>query len=172
MTLDPSRREGLSAGDVKFLQIIEKFGWHVMTVAPRVGEEGDLWGYSTGLVYSYGHAEIIVFNLDAKSLHNTVNAIGERVKNGEEFVIGERYAGIFDDRECQFRWVDKSQYKEYMGFSLWFYEGSDFPVLQAFWPDEDNRYPWTEGGDGWIQGTQPRLDLPRIESHGDSRKIM
>jgi hypothetical protein len=48
MTLNPANREGLSQGEAKFLQIIEEFGWHVMTVSPREGEEGDLFAYSTG----------------------------------------------------------------------------------------------------------------------------
>jgi hypothetical protein len=48
MTLNPANREGLSQGEAKFLQIIEEFGWHAMTVAPREGEEGDLFAYSTG----------------------------------------------------------------------------------------------------------------------------
>jgi hypothetical protein len=48
MTLDPSKRDGFSQADAKFLEIIEKYGWHVMTVAPRVGEDGDLWVYDGG----------------------------------------------------------------------------------------------------------------------------
>jgi hypothetical protein len=157
MTLNPSKRAGLPPVDAKFLEIIEKFGWHVMSVAPRLGEEGDLWAYSTGLFYSYDHPEVIVFNLEINSLQNVVNSIGSRVKAGEKFEIGKSYTGIFDDRECQFRWVHKSQYKEYIGFSLWFYEGWNFPVLQAFWPDEQNHFPWDKEGDGWIRGTQPLL---------------
>jgi hypothetical protein len=35
MTLNPASREGLSHVDAEFLQIIEEFGWRVMTVAPR-----------------------------------------------------------------------------------------------------------------------------------------
>jgi hypothetical protein len=163
MTLDPANRDGLSPGDAKFLKIIEEFGWHIMTVAPRLGEDGDLWAYSTGFFHSFGHPEIIVFNLDTDSLFSVINAVGNRIKAGEKFEPGKTYTEIVDDRECQFRWVNKSQYREYVGFSLWFYEGAEFPMLQAFWPDEDNRYPWTVGGDGWIQSTQPRLDLKLIQ---------
>ena len=163
MTLDPSKRDGLPPGDAEFLKIIDDYGWHVMTVAPRVGEEGHLWAYSTGLYYTYGHPEVIVFNLDLQSLQRVVNTIGDRVKAGEKFEISKGYGEILEDRECQFRFVHESQYEEFIGFSLWFYEGLDFPVLQVFWPDEDNFYPWTEGGDGWIRETQPLLyeELPR-----------
>jgi hypothetical protein len=63
MVLDPSRRDGLPPGDAKFLEIVEKFGGHVMTVAPRAGEEGNIWAYSTGLYFSYGHPKVLLFNL-------------------------------------------------------------------------------------------------------------
>jgi len=74
MTLDPSKRDGLSPVDAKFLQIIEEYGWHVMTVAPRVGDDGALWAYSTGLYYSYGHPEIILFNLKVNLKADTLRA--------------------------------------------------------------------------------------------------
>jgi len=45
MTLNPSKRDGLSQVDAKFLETIEKYGWHVMTVAQRAAEDGDLWAY-------------------------------------------------------------------------------------------------------------------------------
>ena len=32
-----SLTDGLSTSDVKFLNIVKDFGWHVMKVAPRVG---------------------------------------------------------------------------------------------------------------------------------------
>ena len=54
MTLDPTNREGYDAKDAKFLEIIDKYGWHVMSVAPRVGEAGDMFSYSTGLFLRTG----------------------------------------------------------------------------------------------------------------------
>jgi hypothetical protein len=47
--LDPKKRDGLSNGDARFLEIIDKYGWHVMSVAPLVGEKGQSFAYSTGL---------------------------------------------------------------------------------------------------------------------------
>ncbi len=62
MPLDPKKRDGLDEGDQKFLRSIDDYDWHVMKVAPRAGEEGKLWAYSTGLYYKFKHPEIIVFN--------------------------------------------------------------------------------------------------------------
>jgi hypothetical protein len=163
MTLNPANRQGLSKVDAKFLRIIEEFGWHVMTVAPRVDEEGDIFAYSSGLFHSFGHPEVIIFNLDLNSLQNAVNAIGKQAKSGIVHKIDTNYSGIVDDRDCQFRMVDRSQYREHLGYSIWFYEGMDFPALQAFWPDEAGNFAWSEGSDGWITTTQPRLDLPMLK---------
>jgi hypothetical protein len=76
MPLDPKKLAGHSKGDQKFLKIIDEYGWHVMSVAPRVGEEGDLWSYSTGLFYHYQHPEIIIFNQDTDLRHSMINSIG------------------------------------------------------------------------------------------------
>jgi hypothetical protein len=160
MTLDPSKRDGLSPVDTKFLQIIEEFGWHVMTVAPRVGEDGDVWAYSTGLYYSYDHPEIILFNLEADALTRIINTIGRCVKTGKKFEPGPAYADIFDNYPCSFRAVDSSQYKAYLGFSLWFYESSAFPILQCFWPDKAHRFPWEDVCADRVREAQPLLYVP------------
>ena len=157
MTLDPSKRDGLPPVDAKFLESIEEFGWHVMTVAPRAGEDGDLWAYSTGLYYSYGHPEIILFNLGLDTLKPIINTIGAGVKNGKKFEAGSRYRDVFDKYECSFRNVDPKHYEEYVGFSLWFYEWSDFPMLQCFWPDTSNLFPWDPLCTEWVRRAQPPL---------------
>lgn len=78
MTLNPASREDLSHVEAEFLQIIEEFGWHVMTVAPRKGEEGNLFACSSRLFHSFGHPEAIIFNVDMHSLQNAVNVIGHK----------------------------------------------------------------------------------------------
>ena len=62
--LDPKKRDGLSNGDARFLEIIDKYGWHVMSVAPLVGEKGQSFAYSTGLFMRFQHPEIILCGLD------------------------------------------------------------------------------------------------------------
>ena len=34
-----------------------------------------------------------------------------------------------------------------MGWAVWYYGGADFPVLQAVYPDLENRFPWDDGFD-------------------------
>jgi Domain of unknown function (DUF4262) len=95
MTLDPKNREGFDPGDAKFLEIIDKFGWHVMSVAPRVGEDGDIFSYSTGLFLRLRHPEIILCGLDSDTSVHIISEIGRQFKTGKVFEIGQRCDDIF-----------------------------------------------------------------------------
>lgn len=94
-----------------------------MSVTPRVGEEGDLWSYSTGLFYHYKHPEIIIFNESTELRHAMINAIGERTREGEKFEPGPGYADIVNGGYLvQFRPVDMSHYQDWVNSSIWFYD--------------------------------------------------
>lgn len=108
-----------------------------MSVAPRQGEEGDLWSYSTGLYYHFQHPEIIVLNQKTDLRVSMINSIGERVKAGEKFEPGRGYSEIIGNYDVQFRPVHPSHYWGWVNFACWFYDNdqNSFPLLQCFWPD-------------------------------------
>jgi hypothetical protein len=122
MPLDPKKLEDHNDFDQKFLRIIDEFGWHVMSVAPRVNEEGELWSYSTGLFYHYKHPEIVVFNEPTDLRRSMINAIGDRVKAGEKFEPGHIYADIIAKYYVQFRPMHPSHYRDWLNFACWFYD--------------------------------------------------
>ena len=157
MALNPANREGLPAADAKFLEIIEHFGWHVMTVALRAGEDGNVWAYSTGLYYTYQHPEILLFNLGNDTLIQIINQIGRRVRAGEKFEPGPQCPETFANCECAFRPVPSVHHREHVGFSIWFYEHAPFPLLQCFWPDKSHRFLWEPECDEEVRDKQPLL---------------
>ncbi len=159
MPRDPKQRDGLPEGDRKFLQIIDEYGWHVTKVGLTKGDEGPAWAYSTGLYYKFGHPEIIVFGQKFDLMHSMINTIGERVRGGEKFEPNRGYAEIIGNFDCQFRPVETGHYKEYVGYSLWFYDHDPaaFPMLQCFWPDMEGRFPWDRGCTTWTINAQPLL---------------
>jgi hypothetical protein len=158
MTLDPKSREGFDRPDSKFLEIVDKFGWHVMGVAPRVGDDGINFSYSTGLFFHFQHPEILLFGINTDAALRIINYIGQQVRGGTVFEANKEYEGIYDGGvKCQFRKVHAAHYNEYVGWSQWFYEGSDFPILQCFWPDERGLFPWEKGFDHEVAGLQPQL---------------
>jgi hypothetical protein len=164
MPRNPKQRGDVNDYERKFLRIIDEFGWHVTSVAPLVGEEGDLWSYSTGLFYHYQHPEIIIFNESYDLRHSMINAIGERARHGEKFQPGRSYADIIGGGYyVQFRPVDVSHYRDWVNSSIWFYDGdpSSFPLLQCFYPDMNDKFPWEDGCEQWAVDQQPRLFKPK-----------
>ncbi len=62
--------------DRKLLADIKEYGWHVIAVPED--EEGPAFAYSIGLFHSLQHAEVIVFGLDVRLMHEMINRIGEQ----------------------------------------------------------------------------------------------
>lgn len=159
MTLDPKKRDGLKPRDANFLAKIDEHGWFVTMVAPLVGQEGNCFAYSTGLFHRFGQPEIVMFGLPLKTMHRIINLIGNQMRKGITFVPDQDYSDLLQKYSCRFRLVDKSNYKEHLGWSTWFYEGCEYPTLQCFWPDKNAYYPWqAECSDG-IRKLQPFLFL-------------
>jgi len=158
--LDPKKKEGLSRGDAEFLRIVDEYGWHVMSVAPRVdSEEKQEWfSYSTGLYLRFQHPEILLCGLDSDTATHIINEIGNAVKEGRRFALDTDYTDIFANNiKCCFRVLHPSQYDEYVCFSQWFYESDEFPVWQCFWPDKKGNYPWERACHQSVAELQPLL---------------
>lgn len=151
---DP-RCAGESKVEQKLLDDVEKYDWHVMKVLETPETPG--WAYSVGLYRSFGHPEILVFGQDSDLMHFMINTIGERVRTGKSFAVDERYDELIDAYQCTLKPVRFKWYPAFMGFASWFYEGDDYPVLQCFWPDFENRYPWDPKFDPQLMSAQPLL---------------
>ena len=122
MTLARKRLEGFDLRDAKFLEIIDKNGWHVMSVAPRIGEHGAIFSYSTGLFLRFKHSEIILCGLEPDSSIRIINEIGRTFSLWKAFEVSQPYSGIFADdvNKCQFRPVQMAIYGEYACWTQWF----------------------------------------------------
>jgi hypothetical protein len=64
---------------------------------------------------------------------------------------------LLDSVECEFRPVDPKWVKHLMGRAIWYYGDADFPVLQAIYPDLENRFPEETGFENRFQ--QPLLQM-------------
>jgi Domain of unknown function (DUF4262) len=98
------------------------------------------------------------------------NGVFQRpVKTGETFEPGTAYSEIIGDYDCQFRPMDVSHYKDYVGWSIWFYDYdlNSFPMLQCFWPDKSGKFPWERGCEQWAIDAQPQLDKPKVKPPDD-----
>ncbi len=157
MVRDPGHPDNSHPADQKFLSNIGAHGWVVTKVFQSAGEAGPEFAYSAGLFHSYRHPEIIIFGLGLDIMHKLINNIGDSVKTGTRFEPGNEYQDIFARCGCQFRPVDTSHYKSYLGWAIWFYNGEPFPVLQCFWPDQEGHYPWDPACSPGVVSLQPLL---------------
>lgn len=127
--------------DRKLLSDIESHGWHLVGISDD--DEGPAYVFSVGLFHTLGHPEVCMFGLSStETMGQIINSIGDLVKSGQTFEDWHESDEILDGYSCMFRSVDAALYREYFGYAIWFYEGSDIPILQCIWPDGNGNYPW------------------------------
>jgi Domain of unknown function (DUF4262) len=141
--------------DHKLLDDVAEYGWHVMKVLDHDDCPG--WAYSIGLHRTFGHPEIVVFGQSLDLMHSMINSIGEDIRSGKKFETDGRYADLVEGYSCTLKSVKSVWYESFLGFATWFYDGTEYPVLQCFWPDFDGRFPWESGFDKNLLWAQPLL---------------
>jgi hypothetical protein len=130
---DLKNYDGLAPIHVAALEIIEKRGWHVLSVFPLENSTNQEWfSYSTGLLLTYNHPEIILCSLSSETAHGVVNDIDDAVASGRKFELDKDYSDFFaDDAKYRFRAVHVSWYSEYVFLSQWFYGDDPFQCGDA-----------------------------------------
>lgn len=138
------RATGLNKEDDRTIGHIENFGCSVIQVEKT--DHGLGWSYTVGVYDSSGKPEIIAVGLPEKTALFALNEASKRSRCGVDLTQG-RHRDIIGNVECEFRPVDPKWIKQLMGWASWYYGGADFPVLQAVYPDLENRFPGEEGFD-------------------------
>ena len=151
-------------GDVKTLSDIASHGWHVIKVPELDSTPG--WAFSLGLFHNYGHPEIVVFGLSLDRMHEIVNVIGEMVAEGHRFLPGATSHDVVDGYQCEFREVKRVWYKPFLGYAMWLYRGSEFPVCQCLWPDRNGNSRLSPAFDDKTRALQPVLEFESEEAAG------
>lgn len=142
--------------DRKALEDIEKHGCHVLNVME--GEDQPCFSYSIGINKNQNKPELIVVGLKSTLAHSIINNYCSRLKSGETFTPGKLYADFIEGFEVAFVEVDKKHYKEYLGWALWLYAGSNFTAYQLIWPTTQGLWPWSEGKSEFYMWAQPILN--------------
>ena len=147
---------GLAEKDVKLLETLEKWGWFVTKVGAGDGEPA--FAYSMGFYENFHHPEIILFGLDLEAMHLVINDAGARIRKGNKYEEGQKYADLLQSYPCEFRRVNPERYDGLLNYAIWYYEDSHFPVLQLVWPDKAGLFPWDDGFDERFRNEQPSLE--------------
>ncbi len=142
--------------DQQVLDDVVRHGCHVVGVL--ADDQGPAYSYSIGLFRNFGHPEILVFGLNHPLMHSMINCLVAEIRGGRRFLVGNRYPGILEGFDCEFRHVKAAHYRELLGYARWFHGGEDFPVVQCVWPDKQGRFPWELGFNPQFKSLQPLYD--------------
>jgi hypothetical protein len=119
---------------------VEKHGWNVTNIREEDGVSG--WAFTIGLFENFGHPEVVIFGLSQQSRHSILNWIGENIRGGTPLTAGREHDWVLKEHNCWSRDVRKKWYRDLFGWAIWFYGGTEFPVVQCLWPAMDGTYPW------------------------------
>ena len=125
------------------LDHVERLGWSVTNIREEDGAPG--WAFTIGLFENFGHPEVAIFGMQEQNRHSILNWIGENVRQGKPFTAGLEHDWVLKQHNCWSREVQKVWYRDLFGWAIWFYGGTEFPVVQCLWPDRDGTYPWEPG---------------------------
>ena len=123
------------------------------------------WSYTIGIFDTSGKPEIITVGLRPETAQAALNEAASLLRSGIDLAQG-RHSDLIGKVDCEFRPVDPKWVKHLMGWALWYYDGANFPVLQAVYPDLENRSPEDEGFDKAFEQPlmQPNAPMTRAET--------
>lgn len=135
-------RTAKDQSEQKAIDDVTKHGLHIIQVFES--EECPRFSYTVGLFETYRHPEVIIIGLKPELAQVLLNNMAYDIKLGKRFNPGEFHEDVLDDFPCYFGEVSKSEYRDYVGWDIWFYEGIDFPLLQCVYPTVRGKFVWDE----------------------------
>ena len=138
-----------------FVKKIRECGWFRTLVFSET-EEPD-FSYTTGFWVTALQPELIIFGLKKEIAHDVLWDMFRKAQAGLSLPIGKRTDEVFGNLPAYVFTVAKRHYADHLGWSRWFYGGSDFTCLQIVWPDRAGLFPWQDGFDPAFKAHQPDL---------------
>jgi hypothetical protein len=156
------RSEKLNETDERTIAHVETFGCEVVQI--KRSNAGPGWSYTLGVYDTCSKPELITVGLRESTAHFLLNESVKRLRNGINLAEG-RHRELVGEVECEFRPVDPKWVRHLMDWAIWYYDGAEFPVLQAVYPDLENRFPEETGFDEAFRQPLLQRDAPstRIE---------
>ncbi len=151
------RTDSLNEGEELAISHVETFGCEVIHV--KGGSAGPGWSYTLGVYDTCRGPEVITVGLREKTAHHLLNEAADGLRNGITLAEG-RHRDMVGEVECEFRPVDPKWVRHLMGWATWYYGGAEFPVLQAVYPDLENRFPGEAEFDVAFQQPLLQADAP------------
>lgn len=156
------RTSDLTPEDETTIGHVEDFGCSIIHIDKNSAGPG--WSFTLGVFDTTGEPEIIVVGLRKDTAHHLLNEAAKLLRSGIDLTRG-RHKDLIGDVECEFRPLDPKWARHLMGWTNWYYRGEEYPVLQAVYPDLQNRFPEDEGFNSRFEQPlmQPNRPMTRIE---------
>lgn len=147
----------------KAIEDVRQFGVHILHVFDDKGTAPE-FSYTVGLWHTYRHPEILISGLKEALRHSLLNHLNRLIREGSRFSEGENSTEVIDGYKCYFQEIPQSHYKDYLGWDLWFYGGSEFQAIQMLWPSIHHVYSWEDRADEYLRNAQEILTkIPELE---------
>ncbi|HEX7099363.1 MAG TPA: DUF4262 domain-containing protein [Acidimicrobiia bacterium] len=163
---EASLQAWLDQQDARTVQIIRQYGWMVQYVnGGECGVSGcdqhhdpdvPAFAYTVGM-FGLGHPEFLVFDLDPGVSAHLLNLLGERVREGEDFIPGTTVE-VDLGKPVNLVFEEVPNPGEIVFSANRFYQRPpqvSVPVIQITYPDDQGRYPWDEGYDHTFRQPRP-----------------
>lgn len=145
--------------DEEVAQTIARLGWQALSITdcptPFV--------YTCGLMTTFKHPELIIFNPDTDAGYTILSTMFEAIRKGQSFSQAGSYDGILAKSRVAVRVVHPTQHELYLGYAMGHctYMGriGELVAMQVFWPDATGHFPFERECDDEVYRAQPRLDL-------------
>ena len=146
----------LDEGERDFVGKVKQYGWMQTDVS---GDDiGPGFSFTTGFWVNAQQPELILFGLKSEIVHDVFWDLFRDSQKGKAISVGVRTDEVFGNLPAYVFPVARRFYKQYLGWSAWFYACSDeFPCLQIVWPDRDGIFPWQKQFNKAMAGDQPDL---------------
>jgi len=161
------RAQELDAHEKSTINHIEETGCSVLHISsPDKDADRPLFSYTVGAFDTSGGPEIICVGLKEGLGQFLLNEAVKRQRAGVDLSVG-RHSDLLGDVECEFRPVAKKWIEHVMGWAVWYNGDSDFPALQAVYPDRENRFPGDEGFNKYFSQPMLQADTPETTKEQD-----
>jgi Domain of unknown function (DUF4262) len=147
---------------MSILERVAKLGWTATVVIGD--EEHPSFVYTTGLVATFEHPEVIIFGLEQRLAYDILALVVSDIRAGKRYCSPALYADLLTV-PMALRPVHPTQHIFYFGDTLGFYRQQgrpgDFTAVQLFWSDERGLFPFDSACAPAVVDAQPRLYIAR-----------
>ena len=119
--------------------------------------DGPEFSFSTGFWVNAARPELIIFSVKREIAHDVFWDLFQDAKVNKQLPLGQKTDQVFENSPAYIFPVAQRFYADHLGWSIWFYGGTEFPCLQIVWPDRSGFFPWEEEFDTAFVGDQPDL---------------